>query len=259
MASRDSGSILTIYSGGGPWSGAKLRVLITGAGGGIGYACARAFAERGADLILSDIDGQALKLASSNLCAIGRFCDVASEASVAIFAAEVFKSHASIDVLINAAGKGYVRNLGTMRVTRAFLPMMKNDGAKKDIVNVASMARPPAQSGCSFPYAASQDAFDRLSEALAESVRGTAVALTTVIPRSRPEMESGVGSPGIATSGDFEYYDPDRVAAAVIDAVQSDKTRPGQAMRLTGPLISKIPEEDLGVIPFERRARKQGH
>ena len=113
--------------------------MITGAGGGIGYACARAFAAQGADLILSDIDGPALERAASNFGALGRFCDVASEASVAVFTAEVLKSHTSIDVLINAAGEGYVRNLGTMRITRAFLPMMKSDGGKKDIVNIASM------------------------------------------------------------------------------------------------------------------------
>ena len=256
MASGDSGVILTIQASAGPRSGANLRVLITGAGGGVGYACARAFAARGADLILSDIDGQALKLASNNLSATGRFCDVASEASVAIFAAEVARSHGSIDVLINAAGKGYVRNLGTMRITRAFLPMMKSDGGKKHIVNVASMAPRPAQSGCAFPYAGSQDAFDRLSEALAENVRGTAVALTTVIPSPELPAEKGAAALAVATPHGVEHDDLDRVAAAIIDAVQSGKTLPGQATRLAGPVEPHAPDENGGVIPFERRAGK---
>ena len=60
------GSILAIHAGSGLRSGANLRVLITGAGSGIGYACARAFAGQGADLILSDIDGPALKRAASD-------------------------------------------------------------------------------------------------------------------------------------------------------------------------------------------------
>ena len=95
----------------------------------------------------------------------------------------MLKSHASIDVLINAAGPSYVRNLGTMRITRAFLPMMKSDGRKKHIVNIASMGGGSPAEAPDFPYAASQEAFDRLSEALAENIRGTRVALTTVVPR----------------------------------------------------------------------------
>ena len=119
---------------------AKLRVLIVGAGAGVGLACARAFAERGAELMLSDIDGPALKRATQEIGGNGIFCDVASEASVAIFAAEVQRSFGSLDVLINAAGKSYVRTLGTMRVSRALVPMLRRDGGRKDIVNVAHMS-----------------------------------------------------------------------------------------------------------------------
>jgi len=252
---------LKIHSNAGPRSGANLRVLITGAGGGIGYACARAFADKGADLILSDIDGQALKLASSSLGALGRFCDVASEASVAIFTAQVLKSHASIDVLINAAGKRYVRNLGTMRVTRAFLPMMKTDGHKKDIVNVASMGGSLSPGDYPFPYAASQEAFDHLSEALAENVRGTNVVLTTVVPRllpSGPDRDGALAAPR-SDARQFETYDPERVAAAVIEAVQSDKTVPGETNLLTGPLVSKMPEEWPDAFPYAAHLRKLRH
>ena len=177
---------MTIHSSAEPRFGANLRVLITGAGGRYRLCLCPRIRRKGADLILSDIDGHALKLASSSLGAVGRFCDVASEASVAIFTAEVLKSHPSIDVLINAAGTDYVRNLGTMRITRAFLPMMKSDGGKKDIVNIASMGGSATHDGCNFPYAASREAFDRLSEALAENIRGTKVALTTVVPRLLP-------------------------------------------------------------------------
>lgn len=249
---------MTIHSSTEPRFGANLRVLITGAGGSIGYACARAFAAKGADLILSDIDGHALGLASSSLGAVGRFCDVASEASVAIFTAQVLKSHPSIDVLINAAGKDYVRNLGTMRITRAFLPMMKSDSRKKNIVNIASMGGSAMLDGCSFPYAASRAAFDRLSEALAENIRGTKVALTTVVPRLLP------GSPNcdeatMPAEQQFETYDPDRAAAAVVEAVQSHKTVPGEMTLLTGPLISEVPDECSAAFPREARVRRLGH
>jgi NAD(P)-dependent dehydrogenase (short-subunit alcohol dehydrogenase family) len=250
---------LTIHSGAGLKSGANLRVLVTGAGGGIGYACARAFAEKGAELILSDIDGHALELASTSLGALGRFCDVASEASVAIFAADILRSHSSIDVLINAAGAGYVRNLGTMRITRAFLPMMKSDGGKKDVVNIASMGRPLMREGSRFPYAASREAFDRLSEALIENIRGTKVALTTVVPRMLPGMPSVDETLAIGDVQHFERYDADRVAAAVIEAVQSDKSVPGEAISLTGPLAPKMPDKQPDAFPDEARLRGRRH
>ena len=63
------------------------RVLITGGATGIGLACAQALCARGADLILCDNDAQSLRDAAEELGALGRFCDVASEASVAVFAA----------------------------------------------------------------------------------------------------------------------------------------------------------------------------
>ena len=182
---------MSIYLGPEPRFGrTKLRVLIMGAGGGIGLACARAFAGHGADLLLSDIDGAALRHATHEVGARGLFCDVASEASVAIFAAEILGSFSPLDVLINAAGQSYVRTLGTMRITRALLPMMRRDGGRKDIVNIAHMNA--AADHCPFPYAASTKAFACLSDALAENVRGTKVVLTTIMPR---EMDGACDAP----------------------------------------------------------------
>lgn len=238
VASGDSGVILAIHPSAGRRSGASLRVLITGAGAGVGYACARAFAELGADLILTDINGQALEQVTTEFGVLGRYCDVASEASVAVFTAEVLKFHASLDVLINAAGRSYVRNLGTMRITRAFLPMMKSDGGKKHIVNIASMGG-ATRSGCHFPYAASQEAFDRLSDALAENVRGTKIALITVVPRLAPGgVRDGLGAATAVNVESFECFDPARVAAAVLEAVQSGRTVPGQTNMLSGSTMS---------------------
>lgn len=245
---------MAFHSGSGPRSGANLRVLITGAGAGIGYACASAFAAQGADLILSDINGPALKRAASNFDAVGRFCDVASEASVAVFTAEVLKSYASLDVLINAAGRSYVRNLGTMRITRAFLPMMKRDGGNKHIVNIASMAPSPSH-GCTFPYAASQEAFDRLSEALSENVRGTKIALTTVVPSLHPARpKPGHSSIAVAALG----VDSDQIAAAVVAAVQSTPSRAGEMTVLTALLPSSAEAPIAVASAGSSKLRKSG-
>src|SRR3954469_21392954 len=103
----------------------RLCVLVSGAAGGVGLACAEAFAARGAELVLSDRDGTALTRAAQRLGAHARFCDAISETSVAIFADDLASEFASIDVIINAAGRGYVRTLAMMRMTRAMMPLLR--------------------------------------------------------------------------------------------------------------------------------------
>jgi NAD(P)-dependent dehydrogenase (short-subunit alcohol dehydrogenase family) len=148
------------------------RVLITGAGTGIGHACAEAVAARGAELILCDNDAQALRDAVEELGAIGRFCDVASEASVAVLASDIIESFHSLDLLINAAGGGYERTLGMYRVSRALLPALRRGSHCMLMLNIP----PDEDPGVAiFPYASSGQAFQRLSAALAAETKGTGV------------------------------------------------------------------------------------
>src|SRR5690242_9192967 len=101
------------------FSNDRLRVLVSGAASGVGLACAEAFAARGAELVLTDHDGTGLTRAAERLGAHSRFCDSISDASVAILAADIAEQVPSLDVLINAAGRAYVRTLAMTRMTRA--------------------------------------------------------------------------------------------------------------------------------------------
>jgi NAD(P)-dependent dehydrogenase (short-subunit alcohol dehydrogenase family) len=155
------------------------RVLITGAGSGIGRACAEAFYTRGAQLILCDNDPQSLRRATDELGGVGRYCDVASEASVAVFAADILESFRSLDLLINAAGGGYERTLGMYRVSRALLPALRRGPHYKLMLNVP----PDEDAGVAiFPYASSGQAFQRLSAALAAEAKGTGVSVLIADP-----------------------------------------------------------------------------
>ncbi|MGI8932327.1 MAG: SDR family oxidoreductase [Sphingomicrobium sp.] len=209
---------------------AKLRVLIMGAGAGIGLACARAFARQGAELLLADIDAPALKRAVCEAGGSGQFCDVASEASVAVFTAEVQRTFSSLDVIINAAGQNYVRTLGTLRISRALLPMMK-DGGRKDIVNIAHIGG--AADNGHFPYAASIEAFACLADALAENVRGTNIILTTIMPgRTASGVENESPGNAIAQRSDTlsdrrlfcEISDCDALAAKIVAGLYEERT-----------------------------------
>src|SRR5205823_13846532 len=69
------------------------------------------FRSPGAELILCDIDGIALTHTAERLSAFARFCDSIEDNSVAILAAEIAEKYSSIDVLINAAGRGYDQHI----------------------------------------------------------------------------------------------------------------------------------------------------
>jgi len=151
----------------------RARVLITGACRGVGRACAEEFSLRGAELVLADNDVSELGELAKRLGGVGRYCDVASEASVTVFAAEIMARFPALDVIINAAGGGYERTLGMYRVSRALLPALRKGDLHNLLLNI-----PPAEEDAAtaiFPYASSQQAFQRLCSALAAETRGSSV------------------------------------------------------------------------------------
>lgn len=196
-----------------------LRVLISGASDGVGLACAYVFAERGAELILCDSDGTALTRATDAVGGFSRFCDVVSEASVAVFAAEVANKFDSIDVLINAAGKAYVRTLGMMLMSRALLPIIRKGSGRRMIVNVAPGGGFAPATGL-FPYAGSREGFEGLSDALGEQTRGSQIDVVSVMPQLRraPDTQS-VASPYYR----LEQVDDEATAAEILDMVAASR------------------------------------
>jgi NAD(P)-dependent dehydrogenase (short-subunit alcohol dehydrogenase family) len=157
----------------------RPRIVITGAASGIGRAAAERLAATRAQLILADNHSVALGNLARELGAQARFCDVASETSVTIFAADLLATFSTVHVLINAAGDGYVRTLGMVQVSRALMPALRAAEGARLILNVG----PSAEVASSlFPSASSSDGFDRLSEALAEQLKGTSIGVETLVP-----------------------------------------------------------------------------
>lgn len=159
---------------------APPRILITGACKGLGRECAELFSLGGAELVLADNDAAALSELSVQLGATGRYCDVASEASVTVFAADVLAEFDQLDMVINAAGGGYERTLGMYRVSRALLPALRKAAADAVLFNISPTEEDSAQA--IFPYASSQQAFHRLCAALAAETRGSSVRVLIGCP-----------------------------------------------------------------------------
>ena len=89
------------------------RVVATGAGSGMGAAAARRFAREGAQVVVSDIDGEAAAKVAGEIgtSALGVRCDVSSAADCAALlqAAEEFFG-GPIDVFLANAGVSYAGN-----------------------------------------------------------------------------------------------------------------------------------------------------
>lgn len=83
--------------------------LVTGAAAGMGLATARAFAQSGASVVLSDLDGErvaqeATKIVAEGGTAIGIACDVSDEAQIAALVEKTVTEYGRLDMAFNNAG-----------------------------------------------------------------------------------------------------------------------------------------------------------
>ncbi len=134
--------------------------VVTGAGAGIGLAVARLFAEEGAHVYITDVNGEAAESAAAELVARGLHAtalavDVSHGEDVTALFRAVETGHGRIDVLVNNAGinvRGDFRHMadadwvkirevnldGAIRVARDGLPLLRASGAGS-LINLASI------------------------------------------------------------------------------------------------------------------------
>ncbi|QHS10791.1 SDR family oxidoreductase [Sinimarinibacterium sp. NLF-5-8] len=139
------------------------KTFITGAASGIGRATAQAAARQGAQLLLTDINADALHAVADEITRAGGTVlmaepfDIANRDAVQDFAARAQAQHGSLDVLMNIAGISIwgapeslgnehwqrcvdINLMGPIHVIEAFLPAMVAAGRGGHIVNVSSAA-----------------------------------------------------------------------------------------------------------------------
>jgi NAD(P)-dependent dehydrogenase (short-subunit alcohol dehydrogenase family) len=177
--------------------------FVTGGASGIGFALGQAFATAGMNVMLADIEAEALAAAVEALHGLGPdargvICDVADPASVERAAEASYQAFGNVHVVCNnagVAGGGGIDNIsldtwrwvldvnlmGVLHGIRTFLPHIRAHGEGGHIVNTASMAG--MMSGLGFsPYAASKFAVVNMSEGLAMHLKPLGIGVTVVCP-----------------------------------------------------------------------------
>jgi NAD(P)-dependent dehydrogenase (short-subunit alcohol dehydrogenase family) len=135
--------------------------VITGGAQGIGLGIATRLAEEGAAVVLADIIQEkaelaAAKLRDQSLSAQAIRVDIGEDSSVAALAKQVDETHGRCEILVNNAAIGADTHIETMkmeeyqriirvnqdgavRMTMAFVPLIKKGGSGRRILNIASI------------------------------------------------------------------------------------------------------------------------
>ncbi|WP_174188976.1 SDR family oxidoreductase [Nocardia barduliensis] len=233
-------------------------VVITGGGSGIGRATALAFARRGAEIVLSDIDLAAAKetaelIAAEHGVAHAYRLDVADEDEMRSHAATVLEHHGVPDILINNAGIGQAGGFfetssadfdrvmrinlgGVVNGCRAFGPAMAERGLGGHIVNLSSMAAYSPQQGFS-AYSTSKSAVFMFSDCVRAELAARGISVHTICPgivhtnivaRTRFSGVSAEEEKRKQERYDNLYrlrrYGPEKVAEQIVRAVQRDRS-----------------------------------
>lgn len=221
---------------------AGMRILITGAAGGIGQQLARALAKKGGILLLADRQADMLETLRNDILSSGGDAnavatDLLQESAPEQLAEVSMRELGEVDILINLAGLmsfklfqdesaesierlWRVNTIAPMRLTRALLPQMleRKNGR---IVNIGSVFG-SIGFACFANYSASKFAVRGFSEALRRELESSGVGVTYVAPRYvRTQMNAGAVS-RMAEALKMNMDDPDVVAANIVRAIETD-------------------------------------
>jgi NAD(P)-dependent dehydrogenase (short-subunit alcohol dehydrogenase family) len=172
------------------------RVVVSGAGDGIGRGTAEAFAAAGARVLAVDVNAQALaELADAGMATLLQ--DVTAESAPDTIIAAAASQLEGLDVLVNNAGICPVASLADttdaiwdqvidvnlrsmFRLSRAALPLLAQSEAGR-IVNIASVSALLANEGMG-AYTASKHGVAGLSKSLAIEVGRDGITVNYILP-----------------------------------------------------------------------------
>ena len=241
-----------------------MRVLLTGAAGGIGSAAAAELRKRGAQVVGLDLEP------GDDIIA----CDVRDQASVDGAVAEAIERLGGLDVLVNNAGIGTpqsageapderalavidVNLVGPWRVTAAALPALRE--ARGRVINVAS-----GLAYLALPYGTAYCMAKRGLTAYSDSLRlehGDALTVTTIYPGYiRTPIHAESEAAGIGLEGKVPVEDVRDAAKTIARAALGSPVRDLATTRngaIGYALMRHIPRRWLDAI-VRRRVERFG-
>ncbi|BBY05300.1 SDR family NAD(P)-dependent oxidoreductase [Mycobacterium noviomagense] len=226
------------------------QAIVTGAGSGIGAALCRALVAAGADVVCTDIDGEAAALTAESLTGPGTArsakVDVTDAAAVQGVVDDVVARAGRLDLMFNNAGIAWggdtelltleqwnaiidVNIRGVVHGVAAAYPVMLRQG-HGHLVNTASMAGLTA-AGQITSYVMTKHAVVGLSLALRSEAVSRGVGVLAICPAAveTPILDKGAvgGFVGrdyyLRGQGMKAAYDPDRLACDTLRAIQRNK------------------------------------
>lgn len=230
------------------WKG-KVAV-VTGGASGIGRACAMAFARRGCDVVVADVNAQRMASTVTEIESLGRRAlairtDVSKDSDVEALAGDAVAEMGHVDLVMNNAGVvlgGPIEKIsmsdwewilginlfGVIRGCRAFLPHLLERGSGH-IVNTASFAGLMAHNPLTIPYDTSKFGVMGLSQGLALSLRPRGIGVSVLCPgyiqtnlgenRRMVGMEPEAGATRVAD----RVTTVEDLAARVVEAVEGNR------------------------------------
>ena len=241
-----------------------MRVLLTGAAGGIGSAAAAELRKRGAQVVGLDLEP------GDDIIA----CDVRDQASVDGAVAEAIERLGGLDVLVNNAGIGTpqsageapderalavidVNLVGPWRVTAAALPALRE--ARGRVINVAS-----GLAYLALPYGTAYCMAKRGLTAYSDSLRlehGDALTVTTIYPGYiRTPIHAESEAAGIGLEGKVPVEDVRDAAKTIARAALGSPVRDLATTRSGGIsyfVLRHVPRRLLDTV-LRRRLERLG-
>jgi len=208
-------------------------VLVTGGASGIGIAITRELARRGNRVVVAGRNEGALRAAATiaNVVEAVR-CDITSDHDVDALRARVTERFGALDILVNNAGtlENYdfvtaedamrratnevtTNVLGTLRITKAMLPLLKRSDAGAIVMNTSIVGVVPSSPIA--VYGATKAALHSFSCSLRFELSKDRVRVFELMP------------PGVDTAGarhlNIKKIAPDAVAATLVRGMEADR------------------------------------
>ncbi|WP_327689655.1 SDR family oxidoreductase [Streptomyces tubercidicus] len=204
------------------------RVLITGAGSGIGQATVHRILAEGGRVVAADIDAAGLRITADRAAAEGAddrletvVLDVADEAAVRTGVAAAVASLGGLDVLVNAAGilrAAHTHETGldlfnqvlTINLTGTFLMIRESlpallEGEAPVVVNFSSTSASFAHPYMS-AYAASKGGIQSMTHAIASEYSKQGLRAVCVAPGSIASGMTNGPVPGLPEDADVTLF-----------------------------------------------------